>query len=120
LALRQISWSSLHICLPIPRGILSTIYVRLKQSATPAEIEQTLRTFYAASKCVSDLPASIACRRFSYSLRTNYCDIGFALSPDGKRMVLISCLDNLIKGAAGQAVQNMNVMYGWNEQEGLN
>jgi N-acetyl-gamma-glutamyl-phosphate reductase len=105
--------------LPIPRGILSTIYVRLKQSATPAEIEQTLRSFYAASKCVRIFPHP-SLPQIQYSLRTNYCDIGFALSPDGKRVVLVSCLDNLIKGAAGQAVQNMNVMYGWNEQEGLN
>ena len=44
----------------------------------------------------------------------------FALGPDGKKLILVSCLDNLIKGAAGQAVQNMNVMYGWAEQEGLN
>jgi N-acetyl-gamma-glutamyl-phosphate reductase len=41
------------------------------------------------------------------------------LAPDGKRLVIVSCLDNLVKGAAGQAVQNMNVMFGWNEEEGL-
>jgi N-acetyl-gamma-glutamyl-phosphate reductase len=105
--------------LPIPRGILSTIYARLKQSATPAQIEQTMRTFYATSKCVRIFPHPTL-PQIQYSLRTNYCDIGFALAPDGKRLVLVSCLDNLIKGAAGQAVQNMNVMYGWNEQEGLN
>jgi N-acetyl-gamma-glutamyl-phosphate reductase len=105
--------------LPIPRGILSTIYVRLKESASPAQIEQTLRNFYASSKCVRIFPHP-SLPQIQYSLRTNYCDIGFALGPDGKRLVLVSCLDNLIKGAAGQAVQNMNVMYGWNEQEGLN
>ena len=52
--------------------------------------------------------------------RQSYCDVGFTLSPDGKRLVIVSCLDNLIKGAAGQAVQNMNVMFGWDEKEGLN
>jgi N-acetyl-gamma-glutamyl-phosphate reductase len=52
-------------------------------------------------------------------LHTNYCDIGFVLAQDGKRLVIVSCLDNLVKGAAGQAVQNMNVMFGWNEEEGL-
>lgn len=105
--------------LPIPRGILSTIYVKLKQKMTAEQVETTLRKFYADSTCV---------RVFAYpqlpqiqdSLRTNYCDIGFALGPDGKKLILVSCLDNLIKGAAGQAVQNMNVMYGWSEQEGLN
>ena len=55
-----------------------------------------------------------------YSLHTNYCDVGFNLSSDGKRMVIVSCLDNLMKGAAGQAVQNMNVMLGFDEKEGLN
>jgi N-acetyl-gamma-glutamyl-phosphate reductase len=57
--------------------------------------------------------------QIQYSLHTNYCDIGFALSPDKRRMVMVSCLDNLMKGAAGQAVQNMNLMFGWSEEEGL-
>ena len=46
-------------------------------------------------------------------------DLGFALAPDGKRLILVSCLDNLLKGASGQAVQNLNLMCGWNEEEGL-
>lgn len=50
---------------------------------------------------------------------TSYCDIGFELAKDGKRLVLVSCLDNLLKGAAGQAVQNMNLMFGFGEAEGL-
>jgi len=54
-----------------------------------------------------------------FSLRTNYCDLGFCLAGDGRRLVLVSCVDNLLKGAAGQAVQNMNLMYGWEEREGL-
>ncbi|MGA8524919.1 MAG: N-acetyl-gamma-glutamyl-phosphate reductase, partial [Candidatus Sulfotelmatobacter sp.] len=48
-----------------------------------------------------------------------YCDLGFCLAEDGRRLVLVSCVDNLLKGAAGQAVQNMNLMYGWEEREGL-
>jgi N-acetyl-gamma-glutamyl-phosphate reductase len=105
--------------LPIPRGILSTIYVKLKQATTAAAVEETLRKFYAESKCVRVFPYP-QLPQIQDSLRTNYCDIGFALGPDGKKLILVSCLDNLIKGAAGQAVQNMNVMYGWAEQEGLN
>jgi N-acetyl-gamma-glutamyl-phosphate reductase len=54
-----------------------------------------------------------------YSVRTNYCDLGFALAKDKRRLILIACLDNLLKGAAGQAVQNMNLLFGWPEQEGL-
>jgi N-acetyl-gamma-glutamyl-phosphate reductase len=52
-------------------------------------------------------------------VRTNFCDLGFQLAPDGRRAIVISCLDNLLKGAAGQAVQNLNVMRGWQQTEGL-
>jgi N-acetyl-gamma-glutamyl-phosphate reductase len=105
--------------LPIPRGILSTIYLKLKKKMTAEEVEKILRQFYADSRCVRVFPYP-QLPQIQHSLRTNYCDIGFALGPDGKKLVLVSCLDNLIKGAAGQAVQNMNLMYGWAEQEGLN
>ncbi len=54
-----------------------------------------------------------------FSVNTNYCDLGFCLAKDGRRLVVVSCVDNLLKGAAGQAVQNMNLMYGWDEAEGL-
>jgi N-acetyl-gamma-glutamyl-phosphate reductase len=104
--------------LPIPRGILSTIYVRLKAAAQPVEIEQYLRSFFAGSPWVRVFPHG-KLPQIQYSLHTNYCDIGFTLAADQKRMVMVSCLDNLLKGAAGQAVQNMNVMFGWNEEEGL-
>ena len=57
--------------------------------------------------------------QIQYSVRTNYADIGFQLSPDGRRAVIVSCLDNLLKGASSQAVQNLNVMLGWDEAEGL-
>jgi N-acetyl-gamma-glutamyl-phosphate reductase len=57
--------------------------------------------------------------QLQFSLHTNYCDLGFCLAEDGRRLVLVSCVDNLLKGAAGQAVQNMNLMYEWEEREGL-
>jgi N-acetyl-gamma-glutamyl-phosphate reductase len=104
--------------LPIPRGILSTIYVRLKRRASSREIETCLRSFYATSPMVRvHAPGHLP--QIQHVVRTNYCDIGFELAPDGRRLVLVSCLDNLLKGASGQAVQNMNVMCGWNESEGL-
>lgn len=103
--------------LPIPRGILSTIYVRVK-NVTAAELEQCLRQYYAGRHWVRVFGAS-RLPEIKFSLHTNYCDIGFSVAPDGKRVVLVSCLDNLLKGASGQAVQNMNVMFGWNEGEGL-
>ena len=104
--------------LPIPRGILSTIYVGLTRPASPSEIEDVLREFYSGAQWVrihrhGRLP------QIQYSLRTNYCDVGFQLAPDGKRLIVVSCLDNLMKGAAGQALQNLNVMQGWSEKEGF-
>ncbi len=104
--------------LPIPRGILSTTYVHLRKRMKAAEIESCLRSFYAGRRWVRVFPAS-QLPQIQYSLHSNYCDIGFCLADDGQRLVLVSCIDNLMKGAAGQAVQNMNVMYGWNEEEGL-
>ena len=104
--------------LPIPRGILSTIYVRLAAPSTLEKIEQTLRTFYATSPMVRIHP-SPSLPQIQHVVRTNFCDLGFQLAPDGKRLVLVSCLDNLLKGASGQAIQNMNLMCGWNEEEGL-
>jgi N-acetyl-gamma-glutamyl-phosphate reductase len=104
--------------LPIPRGILSTIYVRLQKAASAGEIEKCMRKFYAGSAWVRIFPQG-KLPQIQYSLHTNYCDIGFCLAPDGKRLVLVSCLDNLMKGAAGQAIQNMNLMFGWSEEEGL-
>ena len=104
--------------LPIPRGILSTIYVKLARPATAAELEQALCEFYAGKPWVRVFGAA-RLPQIKFSLNTNYCDIGFSLSPDGKRAVLVSCLDNLLKGAAGQAVQNMNLMFGLDEKAGL-
>jgi N-acetyl-gamma-glutamyl-phosphate reductase len=104
--------------LPIPRGILSTIYVRLNQAMKTAEVEACLRNFYAGKHWVR-IFATPKLPQVQFSLHSNYCDLGFCLAEDGRRLVLVSCVDNLLKGAAGQAVQNMNLMYGWEEREGL-
>jgi len=104
--------------LPIPRGILSTIYVHLKKEKTAAEVETCYRDFYQGKRWVRVFVAP-ALPQIAHSLHTNYADIGFSLADDGRRLVIVSCLDNLLKGAAGQAVQNMNLMYGWREEEGL-
>jgi N-acetyl-gamma-glutamyl-phosphate reductase len=104
--------------LPIPRGILSTIYVRLKRAMKAAEVEECLRDFYSGKHWVRVF-ATPQLPQLQFSLHTNYCDLGLRLAEDGQRLVLISCVDNLLKGAAGQAVQNMNLMYGWEEREGL-
>jgi N-acetyl-gamma-glutamyl-phosphate reductase len=103
--------------LPIPRGILSTIYVRFNKPQTRESIAQTYRTFFAGSPMVRIYDTTLP--QIQYSVRTNYADIGFEISGDGRRAVIVSCLDNLLKGASGQAVQNMNVMLGYGEAEGL-
>jgi len=104
--------------LPIPRGILSTIYVWFQETMTAEQIKSCFDTYFSTSPMVrvfkqGELP------QIQYSAYTNFCDIGFQLAPDGKRCVIVSCLDNLLKGAAGQAVQNLNLMCGWHEAEGL-
>jgi N-acetyl-gamma-glutamyl-phosphate reductase len=104
--------------LPIPRGILSTIYVYLKREMTADEIQSCFQDFYKGKRWVRIFPASHL-PQIQFSVHTNYCDLGFCLARDGRRLVIVSCLDNLLKGAAGQAVQNMNLMYGWDETEGL-
>ena len=104
--------------LPIPRGILSTIYVHLNRAMVPAELEACLRDFYAGKHWVRVF-STPQLPQLQFSLHTNYCDLGFCLAEDGRRLVLVSCVDNLLKVAAGQAVQNMNLMYGWEEREGL-
>lgn len=104
--------------LPIPRGIFSTIYLRLKQSSSASAIEARFREFYAGSPLVR-IHKAPALPQIQHVAGTNRCDIGLEVAPDGKRLVLVSCLDNLLKGASAQAVQNMNLMFGYGEQEGL-
>jgi N-acetyl-gamma-glutamyl-phosphate reductase len=104
--------------LPIPRGILSTVYVHLSQQVKAAEVESCFRSYYAGKRWVRVF-ATPHLPQVQFSLHTNYCDLGFCLAEDSRRLVLVSCVDNLLKGAAGQAVQNMNLMYGWGEEEGL-
>ena len=103
--------------LPIPRGILSTIYVRFIEPQTNASIEKCYKDFYRTSPMVRLFGTTLP--QIQYSVHTCYADIGFNIAKDGYRAVIVSCLDNLLKGASGQAVQNLNVMQGWGEAEGL-
>jgi N-acetyl-gamma-glutamyl-phosphate reductase len=103
--------------LPIPRGILSTIYVRFKTAQTRESVARVYSDFFAGSPMVRLYLKSLP--QIQYAVHTNYADIGFELDAGGKRAVVVSCLDNLLKGAAGQAVQNLNLIEGWPESEGL-
>jgi N-acetyl-gamma-glutamyl-phosphate reductase len=104
--------------LPVARGILSTIYLTLSEPATPEAIESVYRKFFAGRPLVRIWPAGII-PELQHVVKTNFCDIGFALDVSGKRLIVVSCLDNLGKGAAGQAVQNLNLTLGLEEQIGL-
>ena len=104
--------------LPVERGILSTLYMWLNPARRVDEIEALYRKYFAARPLVRVLPAG-RLPELQHVTHTNFCDIGFALDPSGERLVVVSCLDNLGKGAAGQAVQNMNRMLGYPETAGL-
>jgi N-acetyl-gamma-glutamyl-phosphate reductase len=108
---------STHL-LPLARGILSTIYVTLREPQSGADIESLYRRFYAGRSMVRIWPAG-ALPELQHVAHTNFCDIGFSLDKSGRRLVIVSCLDNLGKGAAGQAVQNFNHMLGIEEQTSL-
>jgi N-acetyl-gamma-glutamyl-phosphate reductase len=108
---------STHL-LPLARGILSTVYVTLDQPRTTQSIEALYRSFYAGRPMVRLWPAG-SLPELQHVAHTNFCDIGFALDASGRRLIIVSCLDNLGKGAAGQAVQNFNHMLGLEEQTAL-
>jgi N-acetyl-gamma-glutamyl-phosphate reductase len=103
--------------LPIDRGILETIYVMLRPGAGESDVAATLRAAYDDSPFVRltgrDLP------EIKHVAHTNFCDIGWRVNAATGQLVLVVCIDNLVKGAAGQAVQNFNVAFGFDEELGL-
>jgi N-acetyl-gamma-glutamyl-phosphate reductase len=102
--------------IPMNRGILSTIYLRLNKKLDTKAVIDLYRDFYKGKPFVriSDEGRLPQIRDISFS---NYCDIGIKVT--GDTLIAVSCIDNLKKGAAGQAVQNMNIMAGFDEREGL-
>jgi N-acetyl-gamma-glutamyl-phosphate reductase len=104
--------------LPTQRGILATHYLRLKKPATLDEVHNIYRAAYENARFVRLYPPG-SMPQLSAVNGTNYCDLHCTLGADGRRLVVVSCIDNLVKGAAGQAVQNLNVMFGLDEAAGL-
>jgi len=103
---------------PMSRGMLTTIYATVAKPLQAEDIRHCLATAYADCKFIRLCPEG----RFPDTLHvkgTNYCDIGFRLDKRTNRLIIISAIDNLVKGAAGQAVQNMNIMLGLDEATGL-
>jgi len=102
---------------PLDRGILSSCYVRLVDGATPAQVAAAFEEAYQSAPFVrlrgSDLP------EIKHVVWSNFCDIGWRVDDGNQRAVIVSVIDNLVKGAAGSAVQNFNVMCGIDECAGL-
>ena len=118
LANQKLSVSFVAHLLPIDRGILDTIYVQLKEPITLNQLHTLYSKFYKTEPFVRVLPMG-AQPEIKSVAHTNFCDLGLAVSQDKKMVVITSVIDNLVKGAAGQGVQNMNIMCGFNETEGL-
>jgi N-acetyl-gamma-glutamyl-phosphate reductase len=102
---------------PLDRGILETIYVSLKPGTTEAQVAQTLTAAYAEAPFVRLTGSTLP--EIKHVAHTNFCDIGWKVDEGGARAVLVAVLDNLVKGAAGSAVQNLNIMLGIDERTGL-
>jgi len=104
--------------IPMPRGILATCYANLKSGVTAEQVDQAFQSAYGKEFFIRLLgrggyPATKNTRG------SNFCDIAWHIDPRTNRVIVVSALDNLVKGAAGQAVQNMNVMFGLDEKTGL-
>jgi N-acetyl-gamma-glutamyl-phosphate reductase len=104
--------------LPINRGILNTMYVQVKHPVELAKVHELFLKFYKTEPFVRVHPLNSQ-PEIKNVAHTNFCDIGLAVSADRHMIVVTSVIDNLVKGAAGQAVQNMNIMCDFNEIEGL-
>ena len=104
---------------PMNRGILATEYASLKKDVTYEDVKAIYDKYYADEKFVrvlkeNELPET------KWVEGSNYVDINFKIDPRTNRIIMMGAIDNLVKGAAGQAVQNMNLMFGLDEAEGLN
>lgn len=113
---KDVSVSFVPHLLPITRGIHTTIHANLLGTADPDEILGAYRSYYASAPFVrvrDDIP------QIKDVVRTNFCDIGLAIEPRTNQLIVISVIDNLVKGAAGQAVQNMNLMFHLPQRQGL-
>ena len=104
---------------PMNRGILVTEYASLKKEVTYEDIKAIYEKYYDKEQFIRLLPEGV-CPETKWVEGSNYVDINFKIDPRTNRIILMGAIDNLVKGAAGQAVQNMNLMFGLPENEGLN
>jgi len=118
LAGRKVMFTFVPHLVPMVRGILSTVYVNLAEQWQEEEIRELYRQFYQGEKFVRIFPPEFL-PETKYVYGSNYCDLYLKLDSRTGRLIIISVLDNLVKGAAGQALQNMNIMLGFPEETGL-
>jgi len=102
---------------PLDRGILETIYATLKPGTSSQHVEAALTAAHANAPFVRLTGGQLP--EIKHVAHTNFCDIGWTVDPASARIVLVAVIDNLVKGAAGSAVQNLNVMLGLDERTGL-
>jgi N-acetyl-gamma-glutamyl-phosphate reductase len=102
---------------PLDRGILETIYASLRPGTTEAQVADALQRAYVSASFVRLTGGALP--EIKHVAFTNFCDIGWKVDEAGGRLVLVAVLDNLLKGAAGQAVQNLNLVLGLDERTGL-
>ena len=103
---------------PMNRGILATEYAKLTKDVTYDEVKAIYDKYYANEKFIRVLGKNV-CPETKWVEGSNYVDINFKIDPRTNRIIMMGAIDNLVKGAAGQAVQNMNLMFGLKESEGL-
>ncbi|MCU6732689.1 N-acetyl-gamma-glutamyl-phosphate reductase [Diplocloster agilis] len=103
---------------PMNRGILVTAYASLKKQVSYEEVKGAYDTYYANETFVRVLDRDV-CPQTKWVEGSNYVDVNFKIDPRTNRIIMMGAMDNLVKGAAGQAVQNMNLMFGLPENEGL-
>ena len=103
---------------PMQRGILVTAYASLKKDVTYEEVKAVYDKYYDKEYFVRVLNKDV-CPQTRWVEGSNFVDVNFKIDPRTKRIIMMGAMDNLVKGAAGQAVQNMNLMFGFEEAEGL-
>ena len=103
---------------PMNRGILATEYATLTKQATYEDIKAVYDKYYKEEKFIRVLEEGV-CPQTKWVEGSNYVDVNFKIDPRTRRIIMMGAIDNLVKGAAGQAVQNMNLMFGLPESEGL-
>ncbi|MGE5280236.1 MAG: N-acetyl-gamma-glutamyl-phosphate reductase [Deltaproteobacteria bacterium] len=118
LADRQVRVAFCPHLLPVRRGIYETIYLKAKKAVTLEKVHRVYAAFYKTEPFVRVRSAGTL-PQLKHVVDTNFCDIGCVVGPDRRRLVIVSAIDNLLKGASGQAVQNMNLMFGLPETTAL-